>query len=557
MGTTEVALQSYTDRDVYGRGCDEIFGEGSQQENERSAKVKLKQNHDSKAGIRLRAIVDYDLYGRGDPRVFGKDAHVVNREEAQAHLKLTRRKNKRSFRHLMFPSRTTALVRIVSTHSMRGEEHRLPIVPSVSQETAPQPMKTTTTSFDSTPRRVASKPPSEEAKAQIEYGILLRGTRSFDSSSTSSDIWNTVRAEEEIEKNKVKRSVPVALAGIASASIVGAAVLRSSGNDDSRNVFSTAEEDHRNDAENASSQSEANAGSEESSDIEVSESTAVSNDSDLDVKTEERDDTERACKSGPNAIVVGIAEVPRSVLFDSHSGESSAPCGISQVIMTSTSEESDTLDTVRADAYPRLGLATSTILKPDLSKRAAAPLAVPPPHVDESVSAFAGVTKTANGSLDAASSPTTPAGFNEGRFESSAADFNEEGVGASTIGDRPMDGRDSESSDAGSSTEMVSISESSDTETISAEDSENESSKETSEASASGTSSRPEVAESASFDDEPEASVSTTDTRNEESEEESSEAAVSSSDEIMTDSDQDGSESDENYVHDVDNVDDQ
>lgn len=101
----------YTDPDIYGRGYDPIFGPGAQEAAVREAKLKLKEQRETKSGIKMNDYIDYDLYGRGDPRIFGENAHIANRQEATEHMQAAQKKKKRTLRRLMFPSGTPALLK--------------------------------------------------------------------------------------------------------------------------------------------------------------------------------------------------------------------------------------------------------------------------------------------------------------------------------------------------------------------------------------------------------------------------------------------------------------
>eukprot|EP00171_Calliarthron_tuberculosum_P023951 IDg23951t1 len=80
----------YIDRDIYGRGSDEIFGKGAELETKRQAALFLLRKRNAKGNIRLGEYIDHDVYGRGDPRIFGPNAHIANMKEAAERLAETR-----------------------------------------------------------------------------------------------------------------------------------------------------------------------------------------------------------------------------------------------------------------------------------------------------------------------------------------------------------------------------------------------------------------------------------------------------------------------------------
>lgn len=108
LGPTMVWIYpDYIEIDHHGRGCDKIFGEGSEKETLRLAKLHQKHVFEKRAQQKVTEYVDCDLYGRGDPRVFGEKAHLANKEEALTSLKEVREKSgkKDKFRAVLaFPS---------------------------------------------------------------------------------------------------------------------------------------------------------------------------------------------------------------------------------------------------------------------------------------------------------------------------------------------------------------------------------------------------------------------------------------------------------------------
>ncbi|PXF41789.1 hypothetical protein BWQ96_08510 [Gracilariopsis chorda] len=71
------------DLDLYGRGFDGIFGDGSEFDSKKHALLKQKAMEDFKVHIKPGEYIDYDLYGRGDPRVFETtEGSTTNQESA-------------------------------------------------------------------------------------------------------------------------------------------------------------------------------------------------------------------------------------------------------------------------------------------------------------------------------------------------------------------------------------------------------------------------------------------------------------------------------------------
>eukprot|EP00171_Calliarthron_tuberculosum_P000104 IDg104t1 len=95
----------YIDRDIYGRGSDEIFGKGAELETKRQAALFLLRKRNAKGNIRLGEYIDHDVYGRGDPRIFGPNAHIANMKEAAERLAETQKPGKHNRRVIRFPTK--------------------------------------------------------------------------------------------------------------------------------------------------------------------------------------------------------------------------------------------------------------------------------------------------------------------------------------------------------------------------------------------------------------------------------------------------------------------
>lgn len=271
MNEATPALGGYTDRDVYGRASETLYGPGSQQQNTQNAKLFLKQCRDAKSGCRLVDVIDYDLYGRGDPRVFGNGAHIMMQKETRGLLKQSQAKNKRALRHLMLPSRAKALVKSAAKKlKVEGPKAtNAALCNKIEVTTAGEDLRL---SHNATPRLVSSKLSREEAKPQVEEGTFLRGVSSFNSAG------DTDRAleEEACKPLHIKQLAPfAAIGGIAAATVAGGLVFQSSDKSESPKT-ATSSEKIEDTLYSDASEFGANESTTESSDAEVSDSTSAS-----------------------------------------------------------------------------------------------------------------------------------------------------------------------------------------------------------------------------------------------------------------------------------------
>jgi hypothetical protein len=106
--TTPASVQ-VTEADVYGRGNDDVFGDGASAATTRAAKIALMNIRDVRSGISITDAIECDLYGRGDPRVFGAGAHIKSKKEAASSLRRAKRMAQVSLRTLMIPANSPSL----------------------------------------------------------------------------------------------------------------------------------------------------------------------------------------------------------------------------------------------------------------------------------------------------------------------------------------------------------------------------------------------------------------------------------------------------------------
>ncbi|PXF45422.1 hypothetical protein BWQ96_04837 [Gracilariopsis chorda] len=177
-----MAFNKAIDLDLYGRGFDGIFGDGSEFDIKRHALRKQKAMEDFKVHVKPGMHIDYDLYGRDDPRVFETTEEAAADQEPLLNTERTRVR-RLSARSFLVPvkilkKKVGAFVRKLSGSSARnrsdGDSRRSASVQSVTPVTV---REENLNDIDGVPvsdgeAGVPSLRPISDVRHEVEEGVL-------------------------------------------------------------------------------------------------------------------------------------------------------------------------------------------------------------------------------------------------------------------------------------------------------------------------------------------------------------------------------------------------